>query len=185
MFVMFFAFADENGKEKFELVYNKFNRLMLKKAYDILRDYDLAQDAVSEAFLRVYKNLHKIDDPESGKTAAFLIMIVKNAAITMLNKRSKSAAADLDLLEYDVPDSYDLEGDIISKIAADELMRVIDCLKDELKTPFLLKYAYDYSLKEIGKMLKISENNAAVRITRARTKLAKILANGGQANEAR
>jgi len=179
MFIMFFAFADENSKEKFELIYNKFNRLMLKKAYEVLRDYDLAQDAVSEAFMRAYKNLHKIDDPLSGKTAAFLIMIVKNAAITMLNKHSKSTVADLS--EYDEPDSYDLEDDVISKITADELMQTIDCLKDELKTPFLMKYAYGYSLKEIGKMLKISENNAAVRISRAKDKMAKALTKGGDA----
>ena len=75
--------------EKFDFVYERYKKLMLSKAYDILHDYDLAQDAVSEAFIRVYKNRHKLDDLESGRTAAFLVMIVKNVSITMYNKQKK------------------------------------------------------------------------------------------------
>ena len=148
----------------------------MNKAYSILRDYGLAQDAVSEAFIRVFKNMHKIDDPDSGKTAAFLVMIVRNVSLTMLQKRKKYVLDDMS--GYEAVDGYDIEEEFQAGQAAHELMRLIDGLKDELRTPFLLKYAYDYSMKEIAKMLKITENNATVRIHRARKKLAELYGKG-------
>jgi len=177
---MILAFATANEKETFEFVYTRWKKLMLSKAYGILHDYDLAQDAVSEAFIRLYKNLHKLDDLESGRTAAFLVMIVKNVSITMLNKRSRIPFEDLSARED--ADSFDLENSVISKISAEALHKLIDSLNDDIKTPFLLKYAYGFSLKDISKMLKITENNAAVRIRRAKNKLAAMLKNERKAD---
>ena len=171
MLLIIFTITGE--RDKFEFLYTRWKTLMLNKAYGVLRDRELAEDAVSEAFIRVYKNMRKMDDPESGRTAAFLVMIVKNVSITMLAKQNKSTVVDIS--EYDRPDPSDLEENIISKHSAQDMMKVIDGLSEELKTPFLLKYAYDYSLKDIGRMLKITENNAAVRIHRAKGKLAKLL----------
>jgi len=172
---MFLIIVIENKKEAFEFVYKRWKNLMLNKAFGILRDYDLAQDAVSEAFIRLYRNMHKLDDLESGRTAAFLVMIVKNVSITMYNKRSRIQEDDIADLEEAGAGS--LESDVIAQIAAEELSVLIGSLKDELKTPFLMKYAYDYSLKEISGMLKISENLAAVRIHRAKSKLTALLKN--------
>ena len=89
MLFLFLSFRTENEKDKFEFLYNRYKRLLLSKAYAVLSDYELAQDAVSEAFIRVYKNLRKLDDLESGKTAAYLVMITRNAALTLLNKQKK------------------------------------------------------------------------------------------------
>jgi len=160
-------------RDAFEFVYKRWKKLMLNKAYGILRDYDLAQDAVSEAFIRLYKNMHKLDDLESGKTAAFLVMIVRNISITMYNKRARVQTDDISTLEK--ADDYNLENSVISSLDTGELQKLIGGLSDELKTPFLLKYAYDYSLKEISKMMQISENNVAVRIHRAKNKLAALV----------
>jgi RNA polymerase sigma-70 factor (ECF subfamily) len=181
MFMMFLSAASIDEKNKFEFVYARWKNLMLNKANGILHDYSLAEDAVSEAFIRVYKNLHKLDDLESGKTAAFLVMIVKNVSLTMLSKQTRTVVTDT--AEYDRADAFNLEDEIISKSSAQELFKLIDNLKDELKTPFLLKYAYDFSLKEIGKMLKITENNATVRVHRAKIKLSEMLKKGGARNE--
>lgn len=178
MLTLFLTFDTDDQRDKFEFLYNRWKSLMLNKAHGILRDYELAQDAVSEAFIRVYKNLHKLGDLESGETAAFLVMIVKNVSYTMLSKQKTTD----DIAEFDRADDFNLEQTVISESALEELLKLIGELKEDLKTPFLLKYAYGYSLREISKMLKISENNVAVRIHRARTKLAGILKKGGYAD---
>jgi RNA polymerase sigma-70 factor (ECF subfamily) len=177
MFFVFLAYEAEDGEIKFESLYNRWKKLMLSKAAAILHDRDLAQDAVSEAFIRVYKNLRKLDDVDSGKTAAFLVMIVKNVALTMYQKQSKIITADI--TAFDQADSYDLEDTVMAENNMSQLLASIDSLKEDLKAPFLLKYAYDYSLKDISRLLKISESNAAVRIHRAKGRLAKILREEG------
>ncbi|MCL2352659.1 MAG: sigma-70 family RNA polymerase sigma factor [Firmicutes bacterium] len=180
MLFLYFAFQTESDKDKFEFLYNRYKRLLLSKAYGVLRDYELAQDAVSEAFIRVYRNLRKLGDPESGKTAAYLVMITRNVAITLLNKQKKARVGEAaDMSEFERADEYDLEAAVVSESSAAGLLNLVDRLKEELKTPFLLRYAYDMSNREIGALLKISESNAAVRIHRARNKLTEMIREGG------
>ena len=169
---MLFVFPSESERDKFEFIFHKYKKLMLHKAYGILRDYSLAEDAASEAFIRIYKNLHKIDDPESNRAVAFIITIVKNVSLTMLKQYKTVAVEEYD---YDLPDSFDLEQHTISQLNAEYIYHQLDELGDELKSVFLLKYAYDLSHKEIGKMLGISENNVTVRLHRAKKKLAAML----------
>ncbi|MCL2461257.1 MAG: sigma-70 family RNA polymerase sigma factor [Defluviitaleaceae bacterium] len=184
MIFLVLSFETETEKDKFELIYNRYKKLLLYKAYNILRDYELAQDAVSEAFIRVYRNLRKLDDPKSGKTAAYLVMIVRNVSITLLNKQKKAGVKDSrDEYDFEKADSYDLEQAVVSENSASGLLKVVGQLKDELKTPFLLKYAYDMSNKEIAALLNITESNAAVRIHRARAKLTEMLREGGYGYE--
>ena len=40
--------------------YKKYNRIMRKKAYDIIVDYHTANDMVNEAFIKIIQNFEKI-----------------------------------------------------------------------------------------------------------------------------
>ena len=175
MLLIFLAFPDEREKSKFEYIYGKYKKLLLYKAAAILNDYALAEDAVSEAFLRVYKNLHKIDDPDSGKTASFLIVIVKNTAINILNKYKNAPVSDSDIYENELQSGFNVEEHVISETVTENMLRVVDKLKDELKECFLLMYAHNLSYKEIAGILNISESNVTVRIHRAKKKIIELL----------
>ncbi|MCL1844358.1 MAG: sigma-70 family RNA polymerase sigma factor [Defluviitaleaceae bacterium] len=154
----------------FEFVYEKYKRLMWTKAYDILKDYALAEDAVSEAFIRVYRNFHRIQDPAAPQTAAFLVTIVKNTAINIYHKRNKMLPTDFD--EFERADSYNMEEDVATRDEAERATALVDRLGESERSVFLLKYAHDMAHKDIGKMLGISENNVNVRLHRAKKKLA-------------
>ena len=52
-------------------------------------------------------------------------------------------------------------------------------MEEELRHVFLLKFAYDMSNKEIAQMLSISQNLVAVRLHRAKKKLADLLVKEG------
>ena len=52
----------EEEKQGFELLYETYRKLMHWVANNILHDEKLAEDAVHEAFLRIIKNFHKIND---------------------------------------------------------------------------------------------------------------------------
>jgi len=180
MMILVFSFMDEPDQEKFEFLYQKYKNLLLRKAYDILKDHALAEDAVSEAYIRIYKNLHKIDDPSSNRSIAFAVTIVKNVSLTMLSREKR-----LPVEEYDEtqPDNFDLEESVLAAISSRQIMEIMGQLAEELRSVFVLRYAYDYSLKEVGALLNISENNAAVRLHRAKKKLAQIVTEKGLGNE--
>ena len=178
--ILLLSFNSEDDKAKFEAIFYDYKNLMLHKAYGILHDYMLAEDAVSEALLRVYKNLNKIEDPHAPRSVAFIVTITKNCALTLLQKNTKNIAAPLD--EQDA-DGFDLEESVISDLSSSEIMSLVDELGEEQKSVFLLKYAYDMSHKEIGKALQMSENNVTVRLHRARKKLGALLVEKGYGHE--
>jgi len=180
--LLVFTFASAEQQDKFEFLYQKYKKLCLKKAYDILGDYMLAEDAVSEAYIRVYKNLYKIEDPASNRTIAFLVTIAKNAALTMLARQKNQPAGEEDL-DDTLEDDFNLEEESIARLDAQGVFALVEQLNWELRSVFLLKYAHDLSHKEIGKALDISENNVTVRLHRARKKLASMLEEGGYASE--
>lgn len=170
-----FVFDDNDveNSNKFEKIYLLYGKLMYSKAYDILKEHSLAEDAVSEAFIRVFRNLHKLDDEvPSGRTASFVVTVVKNVALTMIQKQNAAEVLPFDEMP-DVPEKSTMEEDVVSKLSADEIMTIVDELPEDLKQVFLLFFAYDMSLKEIGKTLNITPNLAAVRLHRAKKKLSK------------
>lgn len=177
--LLIFTFAVAEDRDKFEYIFNKYKRLMLHKARGILQDYHLAEDAASEAFIRIHKNLHKIGDPDDPKSAAFIITIVKNVALTMLKQKTDHTAEEVD---EEQRDSFDLEEQTLSQLSSEQIYRIIDGLSEDMKSVFLLKYSHDLSHKDIGKILGISENNVTVRLHRARNKLAVLLKEGGYTN---
>lgn len=168
--LILFAFETEAEKNTFEYIYEKYKRLLWRKAFDILKDYALAEDAVSEAFIRVYRHFHRIEDADSGQTAAFLVTIVKNIAINLYHKRNKNLPTDFS--EFEQEDSFNLENSVAEKDEAERAVQLVDSLNEELRAVFLLKYAHDLPHKEIGRLLNISENNVTVRLHRAKKKLA-------------
>lgn len=171
------SFANESERFKFEYIYDHYKKLLLYKAYGILKDYSLAEDAVNEAFIRIYKNLHKIEDCESNMTISFVVTIVKNISLTFLKNENKKRFDTLE--EYEEKDNFNLEDFVVGETNKNEMLFVIDSLKEELKSPFLLKYAHDLSHREIANMLKISENNVTVRIHRAKKQIIKLLQKEG------
>ena len=176
MLLLLLSFSSDNDREKFEYLYNKYKRIMLAKAYDILKDSMLAEDAVSEAYIRIYKNLDKIDDPTTNRSLAFVVTIARNCALTLLEKRKNRDEGELD---DNLADSDELETNALAGISAGHIMEVMEQLSEDLRSVFILKYSYELSHKEIGRTLGISENNVTVRLHRARKVLARLLEKEG------
>ena len=62
-------------KAKFEKLYYSHRRTMLHIAMQILKDHQLAEDAVQEAFLRLVKNFSKIGQVNCPRTRLFTVII--------------------------------------------------------------------------------------------------------------
>jgi len=177
--ILVFVFAHVGEANTFEYLYRKYKNLLYYKAWEILRDPMEAEDAVSEAFIRVYRNLEKIDDPDSPRTAAFLGTIARNVALTMVKKRSAMPLlipSYEDGAAYDEPaDSFDLEAEVLSKLSTEQIFLIVDRLDEESRTIFVLKHAYDLSHREIAQQMGMTENNVTVRLHRTKKRLAEMI----------
>lgn len=178
--IFYMTFASEDDKDKFEYLYSKYKKLLLYKAYEILKDYSIAEDATSEAYIRIYKNLHKIDDVNSNQTISFLVIIVKNASLTLLSKERKNAT---EIFDDNLQDDANMEEYLLSEITLENIYSLMNQLTEDLKNVFILKYSHNLSNKEIAKALGIKENNVGVMLYRAKKKLSEILIKEGYVHE--
>lgn len=72
-------------QRKFEALYYAYRRTMLYVVMQILKDHQLAEYTVQEAFLR----LAKIGQVGCPRTRLFAVIIVRNVSLTMLAERKK------------------------------------------------------------------------------------------------
>ena len=62
----------DDDKELVTKLFETYRQRMYNLAYGILKNDHDAEDAVSNAFMRIINNLHKISDPESNKTRGYV-----------------------------------------------------------------------------------------------------------------
>ena len=170
---MIMTFDTEQDKQKFEEAYRRYNKVCYNFALDILNDSKLAEDAVHDAFLRLYNHLDKIDDGSSRRTGNYIITIVKNLCFT---QRKKRGSQNIPLQDYDLDSdglsTASLMDEVVTYIEIGRMRQEIDSLPDSLKEPLVLKYYNDLSNSEIGEILGVSADVVAVRLFRAKQKLA-------------
>lgn len=155
-----------------EQLYTKYYPLMYHTAYNILRDHSLAEDAVHEAFLKLTKNNFDFEKINCNKLAAFMVIIVKNIALTIyknMKKEFKQRLEDNHSAADPGPTPLDL---VITNVNIEKIKETIKAMDASYADILMLKYHYDCSNKQIADLLAITEENVRVRLHRARKKLA-------------
>lgn len=145
---------------------------MYHKAYGILKDCNLAEDAVQESFIRILKNFDKFTKKRCPQTRNKFVNIVRTVSIDIYRKRKIQQAVSYDEIEGTIIDELAVTDDVL------EGMEFECCLFKLTKSYYIilsLKYDEGYSYKEIAEMLGLSEENVKKRLMRARKKLREII----------
>ena len=156
-----------DDKNIFEKLYLNYVNLMHKVAFDILNNEEDAEDAVSEAFIRIAKNFKIINKKICPKTANQFVIIVRNIAIDMYRK-NKQINENSKIVEL-ISDNY------FDGIEEQNLKLSIAILNDTDKDILYFHYIYGYKIKEISKLFEISKDATYKRLQRAKQNLKLIL----------
>ena len=159
-------------KRKFVILYENYRYLMLKVAVDILHDYQLAEDAVQEAFVRVAKHMENVGQPEETATKRYLITITKHAAIDLYRRRNRLQSREIYM------DELPEETGQLTYMAPEEEHGVLDILKNlppKYRDIFLLKYSAHLENREIARICGLREGTIRQRIARGKRLIEKEL----------
>ena len=167
MISLFLTFLDtEEEKTKFERLYEKYRKLMHYVAKGILADDQLAEDAVQEAFFRIAKNFYKVGEIDCPQTKNFVVIIVRNTALTIVKKEETAGALEgIDSLSEGQTRQEDIT---FEKVEIRELVDEILKLPETYRYPLYLYGVYDYKMGEIANLLGITTETAKKRVQRAR-----------------
>ena len=180
-----FLFTIENFHDrlKTERLYLSYRKPMYKEAFEIVQNRHCAEDAVSETFVRIIDNLHKIDEQDCLKTRSFLVIICRNVAKNIYNKKiylNNQPDAYDDVLPEDISESSDSLDILVKKETLSEIAGIIKNLDPIYRDVFLLKNVHGLSRAEIAAIFGISEEAVKKRLVRAKSKILKELEKRGE-----
>jgi RNA polymerase sigma-70 factor (ECF subfamily) len=162
----------EEDKNIFKELHDEYKVLMYYKAYGILKDCKLAEDAVQESFIRIIKNFDKFSKEKCPQNRNKIVNIVRMVSIDIYRKRKKCKTVSFDEIERTIIDELAVTDDILESM---EFERYLFKLPKSYYVILSLKYNDGYSYKEMAEILDITEENVKKRLTRARNKLREII----------
>lgn len=177
MLITFISMLDtDEDKDKLTKIYEKYYGTMLSVAKSILFDTALAEDSVSESIIAILKNLDKITDVSSHKTRAYIVIIVRNCSINLLNKQKRYREEVADV--FDLPDSKNppILDELTIKESCNRITYLIKTLSKPLSDVLYLSVVMGHSHKETSELLNISTDAARQRLSRAKALLREMLA---------
>jgi RNA polymerase sigma-70 factor (ECF subfamily) len=159
----------ERRVERFEEMVGRQSRFMFQVAFGLLRNRQDAEDAVQEAFLKLYRGEAWLRmDNEKG----FLARTVWRVALDHLPRAAERA---LDVSEMELAASggagVSPEQSAVDKDERAVLRRLIDGLPEELRQPLVLSSVEEMTSREVAEAMGIPEGTVRTRVMRARAEL--------------
>ncbi|MDL2323681.1 sigma-70 family RNA polymerase sigma factor [Ruminococcaceae bacterium OttesenSCG-928-A16] len=164
------AFTPACAKAKPDLarMMDCYGNALLRLCFMYLKDTQLAEDAVQETFLKVYKNYHLFDGSNSEK--AWVNRIAINVCKDMLRSAWNRRVSVVEELA-EIAD----ENGTMCDPADTTLIAAVMQLKPKYKEVILLFYYQDMKIADIATALNVPESTISVRLKRAREHLKKHL----------
>lgn len=150
----------KNSDNDFENIINQYLKPVYNFIFRIVGGRGEAEDITQETFVKVWKNLNKIDPKKNIKT--WLFAIARNTAIDFLRKRKNILFSELDLsaqedatkFEEKLRDIEPLPDEIfMRKELGKELENVLLKIRPDWREIILLYYSENMTFKEISEVV--------------------------------
>jgi len=170
MIIFLSMLESDREREEFLKFYHQYGNAMLLATGKIFPyDQGLAEDAVQNAWIKVIKNFSRVQSVPKEKRGAYLVVIAKNEAVSILRKRSQEIP-----LEEVIPEERDIFED-----SAQPVLEIIQQMSETYRTILEMRFVEGYSAKEIARKLQLTEAAVNTRIHRGRLLLIKKLKEEG------
>lgn len=159
--------AEEADEAVFVDILDSYHGLMLRTAYSIVKDQDIAEDIVQNALIQAWRHLHSLREP--GALRSWLLRIVVNQCISFKRHLSRSTRFLQEAFAEQETEQASLIADYAEgRVERDwDLARAIESLPMKQRTAIALHYYQGMTLPEMSHALQTPENTLKKRIQAA------------------
>ena len=174
--------ARDGNADAFAELRDRHSLKILRTTYRITRNWEDAEDALQDSFLKAFLHLDKFEGRSSF--SSWVTRIAINMSLMTLRKKRAHRELSIDVSDndcefYDGWEPLDLREDPERRYARHEraelLRRAIRQLRPTLRTALELQQAHEYSMQELADSLGISLAAAKSRLLRARLSMRTLL----------
>lgn len=165
---------DSQECEKWQRLFEQYNRVVYHRAYQCLRNQQDAEDAVQNTFIKVSQHLDCIDEANPRKALNYILTILENQIRDHV-RHEKRKPEETEQIE-EMPAKSDGDISEVERIVftKDELRNVyhyVMTLDEKYKMVFLLRYFNGFGLREMAELTGVSAGTLSVWLNRARQKV--------------
>jgi RNA polymerase sigma-70 factor (ECF subfamily) len=158
-------------------LYDRFGRAAYGLAYRILRDEPLAEDAVQEAFLAVWRTAGRFV-PERGKASTWIMTLVHRRAVDIVRREERRRADTLERApELETGRTVDEEAWL--RLQRDRVQQALSRLPDQQREAIELAYYGGFTQSELAERLGQPLGTIKSRMFLGLTRLRELLAEPG------
>lgn len=169
--------AMKGDQAAFTYLYEKTYTKCFYLAKKFLNSEHTAQDIVQDAYVKAFKSLDTLEDPE--KFPSWIGTIVSNLSKNELKRRKVTLFSETenedgqDISDTFVDDRVSVQPEIVmDQNETTRLMKeIIDTLTDEQRICVTMFYMEQMSVKEMASVLEVSENTVKSRLNYGRQKI--------------
>ena len=163
--------AQRGDARAFSALIARYERSVLAVAYSAGGDSDRAADAAQEAFLRAWRKLETLKEPQCFGN--WLLGIARNVALDAGRKLRRQPAEPL--ADQQVPILADPLVKIHQREQSDRIAAALQQLDDLSRSAIVLRYYENLSSRQIGQLIGLSPAAVDMRLMRARQQLKEFL----------
>ena len=147
-------------RQSVQELFEKYQNNLYAVAFNICKNAEDAKDIVQETFIQYYSLRKEFDNEQQIR--AWLIPVAinkaKNTNRSFWRQNKRPLEDYMESLTFETPES-------------EELFETVMALPEKFRIVIHLFYYEDYAIREIADILKISESNVKVRLSRGRSLL--------------
>ena len=163
-------------KQAFEYIYNKYKSKIEYFIYNIVKDYQKAEDLTQETFIYVIQN--KLQEGSSFKY--YIYLVAKSKAFNYINVEKRRYEINKQyVLNANEEVSNDILEEIMKEETKNEVLKGIDELDEKYKNAMYLVNIEGLSYEETAKILDETLSNTKTLIHRGKKQLRKNLIKKG------
>ena len=152
-------------RQKLQTLYDRYERKMYAAAKRILNDGYKAEDATQNAFVRIAKNMDKINIMDEDAVEGYVIVIVKNEAYNVLRKEEQTEQLE----EAPAADPFsDVNAKVFDRDVYEKIIAILREMDDLYRAPLYLCCVMGFTVKETAKQLKRNEKTVKSQIYRGK-----------------
>ncbi len=159
------------------VLFSRHHDRVYRLAYRIAKDSTLAEDAVSEVFLEVWRHAAKFERRSSAAT--WLLAITKYKTLSKIRRRRDDERVDIDAASAIADPSGGPERELARQQGVIAIRNCVEALTPEHRNIIDLIYYKGRSVKDVARITGIPESTAKTRMFYARKRLSQLLQQSG------
>ena len=169
--------AKDGDLSAFEELVHRYDRKVIRIAYNITHNHEDAEDAAQDAFLKAFRGLAQFE--EKSRFSTWLFRIAVNESLMKVRQRRGFQVVSIEQDQED-PDALPLEivdwspnpEQLYSQSELREILgKALRGLSSNYRTVFLLRDVEGLTIEETAEVLNLSISAVKARLMRARLRL--------------